>query len=111
MNAKARTARQTIKNRTATNRARGVIRRQGEASLTRHAVAAGLPIHEARSMASSLRTNAKKLGVNGHEVAVRKNGRRVTSTRYTATQVREIAAAYRPRIAARKTARSYLLAA
>jgi hypothetical protein len=111
VNAAARTKRQTVKQRSASTRAKASIRRNGEASLTRHAIAAGLPLREARSMASSLRDNARKLGVTGHQVVVRVRGHRVTSTRYTVAQVREIAAAYRPRLAARKTARQYLLAA
>lgn len=111
MNAKARTARQTLRHRSTTTRARATIRRNGEASLTRHAIAAGLPITEARSMASSLRTNAAKLGITGHRVTTRIHGHAVVSTRYTSQQVAVIAANYRPRLAARKHARTYLLAA
>lgn len=111
MNAAARTARQTLKTRSTQTRAQASIRRNGEASLTRHSIAAGLPLREARSMASSLRDNARRLGVVGHEVTVRVRGHRVTSTRYTVAQVRLIATTYRPRLAARKTARQYLLAA
>ena len=111
MNAKARTARHTIRQRTIRTRAQASIRRNGEASLTRHAIAAGLPITDARSMASSLRGGAKRLGITGHRVTVHVHGRTVASTRYTVAQVAVIAAAYRPRLAARKTARQYLLAA
>lgn len=111
MNARSRQARRTIAQRSATTRAKASIRRDGEASLTRHSIAAGLPLREARSMAGSLRSNAVKLGVTGHQVQVRVRGHQVTSTRYTPAAVALIAAAYRPRLAARKTARQYLLAA
>jgi hypothetical protein len=113
MSARSNKARQILRDRRAVARARKSIARRGEASLTRHAIAAGLPLREARSMATSLRDNAKKLGVTGNVVTLKASrGRRGnTSTRYTAVQVRQIAAAYRPRLAARKTAREYLLAA
>lgn len=111
MNASSRKARQIVKQRSTRTRAQAAIRRNGEASLTRHAIAAGLPLRDARSMASSLRDNARKLGVTGHQVRVYRHGRAVTSTRYTVAAVALIAAAYRPRLAARKTARQYLLAA
>lgn len=111
MLASNRARRATIRQRTTRTHAQAAIRRRGEASLTRHAIAAGLPLRDARSMASSLRDNAKRLGVTGHQVPVRVHGHRVTSTRYTPAQVAVIAAAYRPRLAARKTARQYLLVA
>lgn len=118
MNDRTRTARRIVAQRraenaapAATRRAQARIRRQGEATLNRHALAAGLTAKDAQSMAGSLRTNAKKTAVAGHAVTIRKNGHRVSSTRYTAAQVALIAVRYAPRKAAMKTARQYLLAA
>lgn len=117
MNQQARTARQTIRNRRAVNsapaatrRAQARIRRQGEATLNRHALAAGLNAKDAQSMAGSLRTNAKKLDVAGHVVPIRKGGRRKTATRYTVADVKLVCTAYRPRKAEFKTARDFMLA-
>lgn len=115
MRQNARTARQTIAKRRAANaapaatrRAQRRIARQGEATLNRHAVATGLTEQQAQQMASSLRSNAKKLGVAGHKVAIRKNSRRTECTRYTVAQVAAIAMVYRPRKAEFKTARNIL---
>lgn len=111
MNANARQARQTLRNRNASTRATARIRRNGEASLTTHALAAGLPIRAARTVASSLRTNAAKLGITGRTVQVRRHGTRRDCTLYTVAAVARAAAAYKPRKPAYKTARQHMLAA
>lgn len=118
MNAKARAARSTLRQRTRQTRAAATIRRRGDASLTTHAIAAGLPLREARTVAGSLRNNAKALGIDGREVTLRVKWRthsrktaEVTAHRYTPAQVALAAAAYRPRKAEYRTARAYLLAA
>ena len=117
MNAKARIARRITSQRradhaapAATRRAQRRIARQGEASLNRHALAAGLGAKDAQSMAGSLRTNAKKAGVDGHKVVIRKGSHRKESTRYTVAQVAAIAAVYRPRKQAMKDAKAFMLA-
>jgi hypothetical protein len=112
VNARANAAaRKALRQRSATTRARAAIARRGEASLTRHAIAAGLPLGEARSMAGSLKRNAEKLGVEGHAVRLKatRAPRRDTSTRYTRDQVRMTAMQYRPRKPEFKTARDFLL--
>lgn len=110
MNTNARQARATIRQRNATTRAANRIRRNGEASLTTHALAAGLPIRAARSVASSLRSNAHKLGITGRTVTVRRHGQRRDCALYTVAAVALIATAYRPRKPAYKTARQHMLA-
>ncbi len=110
MNSKARTARQTLRNRIATTHAKARIARKGLATLATYATAAGLGRKEAASVAGSLRTNAKKLGINGAAgVAFRKGMRRVCS-RFTPAQIHTVAAAYRPRKSTYIAARAALLA-
>jgi hypothetical protein len=97
VNARARTARRTRRDRTRTQRATARITRTGTASLTTHAIAAGLPAREARSVAGSLRNAAKKLAITGtpHRVHA---GRRMRDARhYTPQQVAAMCTVYRPR--------------
>lgn len=111
MNANARQARATIRQRNASTRAGRRIARNGEASLTTHALAAGLPIRAARTVASSLRSNAAKLGITGRTITVRRHGARRDCALYTVAAVAQAAAAYRPRKPQYKTARQHMLAA
>lgn len=111
MNTNARQARATIRHRQASTRATARIRRNGEASLTTHALAAGLPIRAARSVASSLRSNAAKLGITGRLVQVRRHGARRDCQLYTVAAVALAAAQYKPRKPQYKTARQHMLAA
>lgn len=97
MNAATRTARQTLRNRTRTNHATTRITRRGNASLTTHAIAAGLTPREARTVAGSLRSTAKKLAITGTEHRVHAGRRMRTTHRYTPAQVAALAAAYKPR--------------
>lgn len=103
MNASSRTARHTLRQRSATTRAAAKIRREGTATLATHAIAAGLTPREARSVASSLRKNATKAGVTGQTgISYAKNIKAHTCTRYTPAEVARIAVIYRPRKAAYK---------
>lgn len=103
MNASARTARRLLRDRTRTQRAASRIRRNGQASLATHAIAQGLTPRQASSVASSLRTAAKKLHLVGTTARVHAGRRMRTTTRYTPQQVALAAAVYKPRIAAYKT--------
>jgi hypothetical protein len=97
MNARARAARATIRTRTRIQRAQSRIVRRGTASLTTHAIAAGLAPTEARAVAGSLRKAANRLGVEGASYRTHAGRRMRTATGYTPAQVVAIAAAYRPR--------------
>jgi hypothetical protein len=97
MNAKARTARQTLRNRTRTQRAAARINRQGTGTLATHCIAAGLGPREARTVASSLRKNVIKANVTGTLGVSYTHGRARTCTRYTPAQVARVAVIYRPR--------------
>ncbi|MFG2359345.1 hypothetical protein [Streptomyces sp. NPDC048521] len=100
MKASSRQARQTIRNRTRTQRAASRITRRGNGSLTTHCLAAGLTPKEARTVASSLRKAATKLGIHGLAARTHAAGRMRTCHRYTPTQVAALAVIYRPRKAA-----------
>ncbi|MEU1800857.1 hypothetical protein [Streptomyces sp. NPDC019937] len=108
MNARARAARRTIRQRATANRAHARIARRGNASLTTHAIAAGLPTRAARSVASTLRKTATELGVTGTQHRVHAGRRMRTTTRYTPAQVAVLAAAYQPRKPAYKVAAARL---
>lgn len=97
MNAKARNARRILKNRATANRAASRINRRGNASLTTYAIAAGLTPRDARTVASSLRRNATKLGITGTQHRTRAGRRMRTTTRYTPAQVAQICVVYKPR--------------
>ncbi|MCX5000953.1 hypothetical protein [Streptomyces longwoodensis] len=100
MNASARHARQIIRNRTRTQRAATRINRRGNASLTTHCLAAGLTPKEARTVASSLRKAATKLGIHGTTARTHAAGRMRDCRRYSRAQVAALAVIYRPRKAA-----------
>ena len=97
MNAKARNARRILKDRVNTNRANARINRRGNASLTTHAIAAGLTPRDARTVATSLRRNATKLAITGTQHRTHAGRRMRTTTRYTPAQVAAICVVYRPR--------------
>ncbi len=97
MLATTRTARQALRTRTRTQRATARITRNGAVSLATHALAAGLDIRSARSVAGSLRTAAKKLTIVGQQVRVHAGRHMRDASHFTAAQVSLIAAAYRPR--------------
>lgn len=118
MIATSRTRRAALKTRSAATHAATRIRRTGDATLTSHAIAAGLTPRQARTVAGSLRTAAKALDLTGREVDMRvkwrTNSRRtglVTAHRYTSADVALMAAKYSPRVAAYKIARAHLLLA
>lgn len=96
MLARTRAARAQLRTRSQQTRAMARVRR-GPASLTTHAIAAGLSLREARSVAGSLRNSATRLGVTGEPARVHAGRRMRTTHRYTAVQVARIAVAYRPR--------------
>jgi hypothetical protein len=108
MNASSRQARHTIRTRTRTQRAASRIARRGNASLTTHCLAAGLPPKEARTVASSLRKAATKLGLHGTPARTHAAGRMRDSRRYTAAQVAQAAVVYKPRKSAYKDAAARL---
>ncbi|WP_435606552.1 hypothetical protein [Streptomyces ardesiacus] len=97
MNARSRQARQTLRNRTRSQRAATRIARRGTGTLTTHALAAGLTPRQASSVASSLRKNAAKLGIQGQAGTAYRKGQARTCTRYTRAEVAAIAVIYRPR--------------
>jgi uncharacterized membrane protein YebE (DUF533 family) len=112
MTAANRTRRATLKARTRTQRAAAKIRRNGNGTLAQHCVAAGLGIKEARTVASSLRKNAAKAGVQGVAGISYTKGRARQCTRWTPAEVAAIAVIYRPRKPAyRVTAAKLALAA
>lgn len=108
MNAKARATRQILKARSRTTRAAARIARRGTASLSTHAMAAGLGPKQARTVAGSLRRNIAKLGLAGVPSRTRACRRMRDGFRYTASQVASAALAYRPRIPAYKAAAAAL---
>lgn len=97
MNANARQARHAIRTRTRTQRAASRINRRGTGTLASHAIAAGLTPSQARTVASSLRRAATKLGIHGEAGISYAKGRARTCKRYTRHEVAVIALAYRPR--------------
>lgn len=108
MNASSRQARHTIRTRTRTQRAAARIARRGTGSLTTHCIAAGLTPTEARTVASSLRRAATKLGIQGVPARTHAAGRMRDCTRYTPAQVAQAAVVYRPRKDAYKDAAARL---
>jgi hypothetical protein len=108
MNASSRQARQTIRTRTRTQRAASRITRRGSGSLTTHCIAVGLTPKEARTVASSLRKAATKLGIQGTPARTHAAGRMRDCRRYTPAQVAALAVTYRPRKSAYKDAATRL---
>jgi len=97
MKASSRAARQTLRTRSAQTRAAQRIARRGNASLTTHCIAAGLTPSQARTVASSLRKAATKLGITGTPARTHAAGRMRDCRRYTPAQVARAAVVYRPR--------------
>ena len=108
MNANTTAKRQALRTRTRTQRAAARITRNGAASLATHALAAGLDIRSARTVASSLRTAAKKLAIVGIAVRVHAGRHMRNATHYSPAQVALIAAKYSPRKPAYKVAAARL---
>lgn len=108
MIASNRTRRATVKARTRTQHAAAKIRREGVATLATHAVAAGLGIREAASVAGSLRDKTEKAGVVGIAGRSFRKGAARPCTRYTPTEVAALVALYRPRRAEFKLAAARL---
>lgn len=109
MNARSRQARRTIAARTRTQRAQARIARRNAGSLTTHGIAAGLTVKDAASMAGSLRTVAKRLGIQGTSARVHRAGRMRDTTRFTPAQIAALCTAYKPRRADFKAAKERLL--
>lgn len=114
MNAKARTARQIIRNRKADARSA-----KRPHTLAGHCRIAGLDAADASGVAGALRAKGKTLGVTGCPVRMfRRNaaGQKLwkqpvkNARRFTTDEFAEIAAAYNPRAARYVTARATLLA-
>jgi hypothetical protein len=97
MNASARKAQQLIRQRTRTQRAAARINRRGTGTLATHAIAQGLTHHDARSVAGSLRTAAKKAGITGTEVRVHAGRHMRDARHYTPAEVAAMATIYKPR--------------
>ncbi|MEU1273003.1 hypothetical protein [Streptomyces sp. NPDC005799] len=87
----------TLRQRARTRRATAKIRREGVATLATHAVAAGLSIKEAASVAGSLRDKVSKAGVVGITGRTFRKGASRPCTRYTPADVAALVAYYRPR--------------
>lgn len=108
MTARTRTARRTLRQRSATTRAAAKIRREGVATLATHCLAAGLDIKEAASVAGSLRDKTDKAGVIGIPGRSFRKGAARPCTRYTQREVAALVALYRPRKLAYRTAAARL---
>ena len=95
-------ARRVLRDRTRSNNAASRIRRRGVGSLASHAMAAGLPLREARTVATGLRRAAGKLDVCGTVGRTYSEHKSPMVTRYTPAQVAalvnpEVKGTYRPR--------------
>ncbi|WP_370418951.1 hypothetical protein AB8O64_10875 [Streptomyces sp. QH1-20] len=123
--ANSRRAAVLIRNRARTNGAEARARRAaataarrvqtGPRSLATHIIATGAPLDVVAGAAEALRTQARKAGIRGRAARIRRtlNGRArrvVTVYRYTAEQVAQIVANYKPRKAEYKAIRATLAA-
>ncbi|MFE9286693.1 hypothetical protein [Streptomyces olivaceus] len=106
-----RARRAALKARARTTRAASRINRRGTGTLASHAIAQGLAPRDARSMVSTLRKVAAKLGVVGIPGRIHRGRRMRDCQRYTPAAVALIAAAYRPRRLAFKLAAARLVLA
>lgn len=102
-------ARQILRQRRAVNGARHALDRRPEATLAVYATAAKVTGKAAASLASGLRTVAKRLGITGTAGNAFRKGLRRACTRFGRAAVRAIAAAYKPRKPEFKAARAYLM--
>ncbi|MFD3514843.1 hypothetical protein [Streptomyces sp. NPDC058657] len=124
--ANSRRAAVRLRNRTRANREAARTRRAaataarrvrtGPRSLVTHIIATGAPLDVVKGAADALRTQARKAGIRGRASRIRRtlNGRArrvVTVYRYTAEQVAQIAANYKPRKPEYKVIRAALAAA
>ncbi|WP_031102403.1 hypothetical protein [Streptomyces sp. NRRL S-146] len=125
MSANSRRAAAVIRNRARANRAEARARRAaataarrvrtGPRSLATHVIATGAPLDVVAGATDALRTQARKAGIRGRAARIRRtlNGRArsaVTVYRYTAEQVAQIVANYKPRKAEYKAIRAALAA-
>lgn len=108
MNANTRKAQQLLRDRRRTQRATARIHRNGTATLATHAIAAGLTPRQASTVASSLRTATRKLGITGRPGSCFRKGARRACTCYTPAEVALAALSYRPRRAEYKLAAAQL---
>lgn len=95
-------ARRVLRDRTRSNRAASRIARRGVGSLASHAMAAGLPLGEARTVAQGLRRAAAKLEMEGRVCLTYSEHKSRTVTRFTPAQVAalvdtDVKGTYRPR--------------
>jgi hypothetical protein len=95
--ASSRKAARLLRDRRRTQRATARIHRNGDATLATHAIAAGLGPREARTVASSLRTATRKLGITGRPGTCFRKGARRNCTCFTPAEVAVAATSYRPR--------------
>ncbi|GGW94757.1 hypothetical protein [Streptomyces noursei] len=125
MSANSRRAAAVIRNRARANRAEARARRAaataarrvrtGPRSLATHVIATGAPLNVVAGATEALRAQARKAGIRGRAARIRRtlNGRArraVTVYRYTAEQVAQIVANYKPRKAEYKAIRAALAA-
>jgi hypothetical protein len=95
-------ARRVLRDRKRSNLAASRIERRGVGSLASHAMAAGLPLREARTVATGLRRAAGKLCVAGTVGLTYSEHKSRTVARFTKAQVAalvdpEVKGTYRPR--------------
>ncbi|MBT2396292.1 hypothetical protein [Streptomyces sp. ISL-100] len=125
MSANSRRSAALLRDRARTNRAEARARRAastaarrvrtGPRSLVTHIIATGAPLTAVSGAADALRTQARKAGIKGRAARIRRtlHGRArqvVTVYRYTAEQVAQIVANYKPRKAEYKAIRAALAA-
>lgn len=108
MTARTRTARRTLRQRSATTRAAAKIRRESVATLATHCLAAGLGIKEAASVAGSLRDKTERAGVVGVAGRSFRKGAARPCARYSPAEVAALVALYQPRKAAYRLAAARL---
>lgn len=99
-----------LRDRTRAHRAAAKLRRRGVATMAGHALAAGLTVKDARSMASSMRKHAEKndvAGTKGTSYAGKAKARECT--RYSREEAARACATYKPRKAVLKAARAVLI--
>lgn len=123
--ARSRRATATLRTRTRENRAASARRATARAavkvrttarSLATHVIATGADHGNIKGAAQALSKVAKKLGIKGHRIRIRRSidgfrARATTGYRYTRAQVAAIAAAYKPRKPEYKVIRAALIAA
>lgn len=86
-----------LRDRTRANRAAARIRRRGNGSLATYAIAEGLRPKQAKSMAGTMRKEAKALWIDGEDSRVHAGRRMRDGHRYSPDQIVLIATMYQPR--------------